>query len=308
MAVVRILEPGDVSSFEHFLRPLVDSSLFLLSNSRQAGLVDRGRLLEGTYYAAFDGGKIAGVVAHYWQGNVVLQAPACLEELIAAILSAPVRPIQGLLGPADQVGRAFEILAWDDVDVQLDEQEGLYALELEKLIVPEELRSDRLCGRRIERGDLDRVAAWRLAFWLEALGAEETEELREQCRQATSSSIERGDTWVLEDLVLEDLVLEDRVLKDPTREGGELVATTSFNAATDEAVQVGGVWTPPELRGRGYGRAAVAVSLLDAREGGTGRAILFTGEDNRPAIRAYAALGFERIGDYRIVLRRPGGD
>ncbi len=294
MAVVRILEPGDVSSFEHFLRPLVDSSLFLLSNSRQAGLVDHGRLLEGTYYAAFDSRqRIGGVVAHYWQGNVVLQAPACLKELMAAIVAAPVRPVQGLLGPADQVGRALEILGWDDADVQLDDQEGLYALELEKLIVPEGLRMGRVRGRRIERRDLDLAAAWRLAYYLEALGAEETEELRQQCRQAMMASIEQCDTWVLEDLVA-------------ARETGELVASTSFNAATDEAVQVGGVWTPPELRGRGYGRAAVAVSLLEARAGGTRRAILFTGDDNVPAVRAYAALGFRRIGDHRVVLLRAG--
>ncbi len=86
--------------------------------------------------------------------------------------------------------------------------------------------------------------------------------------------------------------------------GGELVAPTSFNAAIDEAVQVGGIRTPPEHRRRGSGRAAVAVSLLDARAAGAGRAILFTGDDNVGAIKAYLALGFERIGDYRIVLLR----
>ena len=82
------------------------------------------------------------------------------------------------------------------------------------------------------------------------------------------------------------------------------MASTSFNAETREAVQVGGVWTPPDLRGRGYGRAVVAVSLLDARAEGVGRAVLFTGDSNVPAIRAYAALGFRRIDDYRIVLLR----
>ncbi len=290
--MIRILEPGDQGPLEDFLRPRIDSSLFLLSNSRRAGLADCGRRFEGTYYAALEGGQIAGVIAHYWLGNLVLQAPMHLEDLLAVISAAPVRPIRGLLGLADQVGRASELLGFEGAEIQFDEEEGLYALALDELIVPPELRSGRVRGRRIERRDLDRVIAWRVAYSLEALGAVETAELREQCRQEISSSFERGDTWVLEDLTLKD--------------GGELVASTSFNATTDEAVQVGGVWTPPGLRGRGYGRAAVAVSLLDARAESTRRAILFTGDDNVPAVRAYAALGFRRIGDHRVVLLRAG--
>ena len=86
---------------------------------------------------------------------------------------------------------------------------------------------------------------------------------------------------------------------------GKPVACTAFNSATKEAVQVGGVWTPPELRGRGYARCAVAASLLDARAEGVDKAILFTGVNNISAQKAYVALGFEHVGDYRILLLRP---
>ena len=220
-------------------------------------------------------------------GNLVLQAPDHVEALLAAILATPVRPVCGLLGLSDQIGRALEVLDWSDAQIQLDEKEGLYALPLAELVVPEELRDGRICGRRIDRRDLDRASAWRVDYCVEALGAEETPELRDESRADMAASLERGDTWVLED-------------------GSELVAMTSFNATTREAVQVGGVWTPPELRGRGYGRAAVAASLLDARAEGVERSILFTGDDNVPAVKAYAALGFQRIGDYRIVLRAAG--
>ena len=63
-----------------------------------------------------------------------------------------------------------------------------------------------------------------------------------------------------------------------------------------DMVQVGGVWTPPQARSRGYARSAVALSLRAARERGVRRAILFTGDHNVPAIKAYRALGFERNG------------
>jgi predicted GNAT family acetyltransferase len=66
-------------------------------------------------------------------------------------------------------------------------------------------------------------------------------------------------------------------------------------------VQVGGVWTPPARRGRGYARAAVAGSLLDARARGVTRGVLFTAQENRPAQRAYEALGFQVVGDYGLL-------
>lgn len=86
-----------------------------------------------------------------------------------------------------------------------------------------------------------------------------------------------------------------------TRDGAP-VAFTAFNATLPDAVQVGGVYTPPEQRRKGYARCAVAGQLLDARAAGAAQAVLFTQVDNAAAIKAYRALGFERVGDYGLVL------
>jgi uncharacterized protein len=83
---------------------------------------------------------------------------------------------------------------------------------------------------------------------------------------------------------------------------GEILAASTFNACVDVAVQVGGVWTPHALRGCGYARACVAGSLAIAAQEGFREAVLFTGDDNVPAQRCYAALGFRRIGDFFIGL------
>ena len=279
------LEPGEESRLEDFVLPRIDSSIFLLANSRRAGLLDRGQRCEGTYFAAVVEGRIVAVIAQYWQGNLVLQAPQHLAELLAAVGAAAVRPIRGLLGPADQVGAAKAFLGCPATQLQIDDQEGLYSLDLDELVVPDDLATGRVSGRRMERRDLDRVTQWRVAYHLALLGAEDTPEMRAGCRDDMRSSLERGETWVLED-------------------DGAVVASTSFNAVLDEIVQVGGVWTPPEFRGRGYGRSVVAASLIDARNEGVGRSVLFTGDDNVGARKAYAALGYQRIGDYRIVLLR----
>jgi predicted GNAT family acetyltransferase len=285
MADIRILEPGDEPALEAFLLPRVESSMFLIGNMRAAGLQDRGQRYGGTYAAAFEGERVAGVAAHYWNGNLVTQAPVHLEALAGAAVEASKRPLQGLIGPTEQVTALKASLDLDASRVQLDESEKLYRLVLEDLTVPDALRSGEVQGRRIEPRDLDLMVEWRIGYEREALGEVPGPETWEQTRAGLERMIEEGVTWVLE------------------REGVP-VSTSSFNTAIAEAVQVGGVWTPPELRSRGYGRAVVAASLLDARDEGVGMAILFTPEDNLPAQRAYEALGFCHVGHYGLVLLR----
>jgi len=280
---IRVLQPGDEAALEAFLLPRVESSMFLISNMRSSGLVDHGQPYEGTYAAAFEGGNIVAVVAHYWNRNLVLQAPALVDALWRAAVEGSRRSIEGLIGPDGQVSAVKDSLGIAGSNVQMDETEKLYSLKLDELIEPDGLSSGELYGRRIEPCDLELVTQWRIAYSLEALGEKDSPQLRQRCRASIERSLREGYTWILEDQ-------------------GQPVACSSFNAATMEAVQVGGVWTPPELRRRGYGRAVVAASLLDARADNVERAILFTGKTNIAAQKAYVALGFRHIGDYRIVL------
>lgn len=283
--VIRILQPGDEAPLELFLLSRVESSMFLVGNMRSVGLTDLGQTYHGTYAGAFDAGRIVGVVAHYWNQNLTVQAPAHLDALWKAAVTASGRPIGGLIGPADQVGMVIDALGIWKSNVQLDETEKLYSLELDALMVPSDLASGKVTGRRIEPHDLDLVTRWRVAYAIEALGEDDSPQLRERSRISLERSLKEQRTWVLQ-----------------TK--GEPVACGSFNTAIKEAIQVGGVWTPPELRGRGYGRAVVAASLMDARAEGVSKAILFTGEGNIPAQKAYEALGFRHIGAYRILLLR----
>ena len=98
--------------------------------------------------------------------------------------------------------------------------------------------------------------------------------------------IDDGNMWVLEDQ-------------------STPVAMTAFNAALPDTVQVGGVFTPEDQRGRGHARSVVAGSLLDAKQKGATEAILFTEVDNIPAQKAYESLGFEQVGDYGMVVLDP---
>lgn len=283
--IVRILSQGDEPALEAFLLPRVESSMFLIGNMRASGLIDQGQTFQGTYAARFIDGKISAVAAHYWNKVLALQAPHDPAPLCELAIRRSGRAVDRLIGPHDQVQVAKQALRIEESNIQKDETEKLYRLDLSSLVIPSALASGKVKARRMGPGDVDLIAEWRVGYSIEASNAKDSPELRVHWRKESERLAKEGRTWILEDKA-------------------EPVACSSFNVAIDQAVQVGGVWTPTHLRSRGYARAVVAASLLDARAEGVKIGILFTGEDNIPAQKAYAALGFRHIGDYHVVVLR----
>jgi predicted GNAT family acetyltransferase len=283
--MIRQLHPGDEAVLEAFLLPRLETSMFLISNMRESGLDYDGERFTGDYVAAFEDGRMTAVMAHFWNGIVITQAPVHLDALWRETLMASRRPLKGIIGPHEQVRVLKNMLSLESVALQLDRREILYSLALDALVVPEALRTRQVTGRRVELRDVDILARWRVGYEVEALGEEETEQLWANERAMAKRVVDDGNTWILE-------------------AHGQPVATSAFNSRIAEAVQIGGVWTPPEFRRRGYARCVVAQSLLDARAEGVQKAILFTDEDNIPAQKAYTALGFRHISDYYLLMLR----
>lgn len=276
-----ILRPGDEPALEDFLRGHTDSAMFLRANLRRAGLADRGEVYQGTYAAVVEAGAVRSVAAHYWNGVMVVQAPQRLEAVVRLAARKSGRAVGGLSGPLDQVEAAVEVLGLGARAAGREAAERLYALDLDALRVPEPLSLGLVRCRRPRDSELGLLAEWRAAYEIEALGIAEGPGHGRACADDVRRARAEGCDWLLE-------------------ADGAPVAYSRFNAALPDIVQVGGVWTPPALRRRGYARAAVAGSLLDARAGGVARAVLFSA--NPRAERAYGALGFEVVGAYGLLL------
>ncbi|HZI66667.1 MAG TPA: GNAT family N-acetyltransferase [Thermoanaerobaculia bacterium] len=284
---LKTLSRGDEAKLEEFLAPRASDSMFLRSNARAAGLVDRGNPFEGTYVAAIEDGAVTAVAAHFWNGMLILQAPApeTLEPVARAAVARSGRELKGLTGPWAQVEATRRALGLAGREASLDSREELFSVDLADLRVPSPLSSGRVECRPPRGEELELAARWRMAFSVEALGRPDGEEALAAARSDIARLRDLGSQWILLD-------------------EGRPVAYSAFNARLPDVVQIGGVWTPPELRGRGYARAVVAGSLLEARRGGAARAILFTGVENVAASRAYEALGFRVVGDYGLVIFR----
>ncbi len=287
MSTFKILQPGDEQALEAFLLQHLDSSMFLIGNLRASGLVDTGIPYTGTYAAAFENSKIVGVVAHFWNGNLICQAAQHIDLLYPLVVAASGRKIHGAMGPHAQVAAIRTLLDLQPQQIQMDAYEGLFSLALSDLDLPQALRNGSVVGRRMIDADLEQAVVWRVAYSIETLGSEETPQLYADSRASIERTFAERRTGVLE-------------------AEGKLVAMSSFNTTIDEAVQVGGVWTPPALRRRGYARAVVAASLRDARAEGVQRAILFTGDRHIAAQKAYCAIGFQGVGDFGLLLLRAG--
>ena len=282
--VVRVLRPGDESRLAPFFAAHPDTTLFLQSNLLAGGLEDRGEPLQGTYVAALEGtGAVVAVASHTWSGNLLLEAPTALPAVTRAAVAATRRPVAGLLGRADQVEAARRTLGLGSAPTSLDSREHLFRLVLDRLRVPALLAAGELRCRKPTNGELGRLTDWRHDYRVEELREPPGDPLREKARAELELYQRLDRHFVLE-------------------RSGTLVAYAAYNASTPDCVQLGGVYTPPPLRSRGYGRAVVAGALLRARERGVQRSVLFTPIENRPAQRAYRSLGYERVGDYALLL------
>ncbi|PYP57226.1 MAG: GNAT family N-acetyltransferase [Gemmatimonadetes bacterium] len=286
MSELRVLHPGDEAALDAFLVARADSSMFLRSNARAAGLVDRGQPLHATYVAALEDGRMVGVVAHCWNGMVLVQAPAHSAVLAREAVRRSGRAVTGFSGPWAQVVAARDALGLAAATAVQDSRDELYALDLDRLVLPAPLASGAVRCRHPEPEELELLAAWRASFSVEALGMVDGPELGRASRADVLLHHERSADWVL--------------VHDKTP-----VAYSVFNAMLPDIVQIGGVWTPPERRGRGYARSVVAGSLVAARTQGVARAVLFADPLNAAARAAYLSIGFRIVGDYGLVLLAP---
>lgn len=279
----RRLVPGDEAMLESFLAGTPETTLFLRSNLARVGLADDGAPFTGTYAGAFDGDELAGVAAIFWNDNILL-APGPHAELCAklAVELSGRRPL-GILGPNAEVIRVRAALGLSEIASHYSSTEILYVLDTNELVVPPAVSSGEVVVRHPEDRELDALLDWRMQYCAETMNMADTPSARSEQALSLAGYQKRRHHFVVV-------------------AGRELVAYSAFNATLPDIVQIGGVWTPPELRGHGYARCAVAGSLLEARARGVRRSVLFTGETNAAAQRAYVAIGFRPIGDYGIVM------
>lgn len=273
----RAAEESDLDWINDLLRAHVESSMFLIGNLRDHGLGSAAP--RGLWLWCLKEGR--GVFAISNEGGVLMQAPgADAQAWAAAGARIAGREIGVVLGDAPQVRGFLAANGLEDGPTDLNRDDPGFVLDLAELIhrprAGEQLRP-------LEAAPRDLMVRWRAAYEVEAIGMP-PEEALVTAQQRVARYIEADSHRVL-------------------FAEGQPVAMTGFNMDLGDTVQVGGVFTPASLRGRGLARRAVAEHLLQARGRGAGQAVLFAASD--AAAQAYRAIGFRRVGAYALVLFRP---
>jgi hypothetical protein len=133
--------------------------------------------------------------------------------------------------------------------------------------------------RMAHLADQDLLVQWRLAFAREALGEEaNTAQAAEVTGFILRNPGESRGVGVWED-------------------AGRVVAMAVYTGPTPNGIRIGGVYTPPDLRGHGYASACVAA--LSQRLLGHGRkfVFLFTDLSNPTSNKIYQHIGYEAVGE-----------
>jgi uncharacterized protein len=138
--------------------------------------------------------------------------------------------------------------------------------------------------RRAAEGDRELLTGWMLDFTEEA-GLQGGEE---HARESIGAKLGNGD-----DLV----VWED---------GGRVVSMSGSSFAPPGCARIGPVYTPPDLRGRGYATALVAELTRRLMAAGRSPCFLYTDLANPTSNAIYRRIGYRQIGTAaEVALRLP---
>ena len=276
---------GQEALLESFLKNHSETSMFLRSNLCNSGIEYKDNTAyHGEYFAYYNAlAEIQGVLAHYWNGNIMMQCPnlTALRGLVHYFKVHCTRPIGGVLGDEKQAKIVIDLLEINTSSFALNSIDGLYQLALSALVVPNKSTSNYQL-KRAKYYDPIILKKWLTDYHVEALGADLTNPVSvESINNSITDALNRDDLWVLE-------------------HHNTAISLCGFNASFEDIVQIGPVWTPVDYRNQGYARSAVALSLFEAKKNGINQAILFT--NNPAAERAYVSIGFNKVGEYRLAI------
>jgi len=192
--------------------------------------------------------------------------PAAALDPLAASLAEHAPDLPGVVGPADTARALASRLAarlGRRVTPGLDMQ--VYRLTAVEAIAPPPGRL-----RPCTTDDRELLVAWITAFF-----AELPVDGPASAEQRADALLAAGRAWLWVD--------------------GAPVSMAAQVGATPHGARVALVYTPPELRGHGYGTACVAGTCQALLDGGREFCFLFADQDNPETNRLYRRVGFAPV-------------
>ncbi|HEY3462335.1 MAG TPA: GNAT family N-acetyltransferase [Gaiellaceae bacterium] len=227
-----------------------------------------------------NGGEVVGAALRTPPFNLILARPRSAPALVALAEAVAGEELPGIVGAEPEVHEfAAAWSAHSGVSSRTGMRQGVYALER-----VEPLPAAPGSARVATADDVELLLSWWIAFGEEVFheGGPGHENAEENVRYRLDSATGGFLLW------------EDG--------GGNTVSLAGFGGPTPNGIRVGPVYTPPELRGRGYATALTAElsrRLLDGRlfEGGRRFCFLYTDLANPTSNAIYERIGYVRVAE-----------
>ncbi len=254
------------------------ATLYLRGLIHEFGISPTAHMGHGRFIGTRCGGEIAAVV---FMGNArnltSWGSPEHVGPALQRGLQNPGSP-RLFVGPAEHAGLVRGAFAKTGASPFLDRDQAYYVLLPEWLAPLEEIDV-----RPAQTGDLDAVAMAHAAMTEEDLLIPRARLDMERLRQLSRQRIAQRKIWVI-------------------TESGRLVFKTEESGCAEDGILVGGVFTDPMHRGRGYAARGIASWARRLFGEGLQMMALHVNAANTPALRAYENVGFRRHSMLRLML------
>ena len=203
--------------------------------------------------------------------NLVLARPrdsAALRTLAGEIED----DLPGVVGALPEA-EAFAALWADRRGLEPRKQRGQGVFALERVTPPPETPGSM---REASAADRDLLVGWMHAFAVEALNDPDPDRdhVTRMVEHRLSSEVDGLALWEAD---------------------GKPLSFSGFGGRTPKGIRIGPVYTPPELRGRGYASALVAQLSQQLLDQGRRFCFLYTDLANPVANRIYERLGYVKV-------------
>jgi predicted GNAT family acetyltransferase len=279
---VRVLE--DAADFLREAEPLLlpnearDNLVFGIAGSIVA---DPSRYAERRFWLVVEDDLPVAAAMRTPPFNLILATPRDLEAL-PALVEAIADELPGVVGAHPEVDEFVRLWgARHTVTPRVLRGQGIYALETVQPV-------PRPSGgtREATREDRPLLLDWSIAFGEEVL--EEEDPGRVEAVNMVDHRLGTSDGGFL--------IWEDE---------GAVVSIAGWGGPTPNGIRIGPVYTPPELRGRGYATALTAELSQRLLDGGRRFCFLFTDLANPTSNAIYERIGYVRVAESAMVAFEP---
>lgn len=255
-------------------------------NNLPLGLAGRFRRAEDTardevYLATLEtGGEVVGVALRTPPYNLILtRMPESALSALVERLQERGEVVPGAVG-VPEIAEAFadRWMAVTGAAVRDRTPERIY--QMTEVRAPGDVPG-ALCPARPD--DVDLVVDWTRRFAAEAEGEHPPEDF---IRRRIEARIQDGEIFAWED--------------------GRVVSIASASGRTPNGIRIGLVYTPPELRRRGYASACVAALSQRMLDSGRRFCFLYTDLGNPTSNHIYQAIGYRPVCDVSLIRFQSG--